>query len=282
MRTMLQPHAGIVTTSTSAILAHWKCDELSGNLIDSVGSYDLTASGSPSSAEGLFQTPGTPITVVADGLLGWYDAGDASSYPGSGSTWSDLSGNVRNIALSGSPAFTSDNGGGLVFTGTEYGETTLPNFNTLTGCTIMCIWKADTIAASFSGNPINYGDNLGLRQRYDGALDIYNRGGSFGAATITNHAASVETIYNFCATLSSTDLDLYENGVNTGAAHSGTPTFAGSTTVFRIGRFFHLGSFSEYFLGTVYVALVYSRALTPAEVAQNHNYYAARFGLSAV
>ena len=46
------------------------------------------------------------------------DAGDTSSYSGSGTTWSDLSGNSNNFTLS-SCAFDSGNGGSIDFDGTN-------------------------------------------------------------------------------------------------------------------------------------------------------------------
>jgi len=56
MRHLLQPHVGARPDSTSAI-AHWKLDEASGNAVDALAGYDLTANGSPGLAASLFATP---------------------------------------------------------------------------------------------------------------------------------------------------------------------------------------------------------------------------------
>lgn len=40
----------------------------------------------------------------------WLDAGNATSYPGSGTTWYDLSGNSNNLFLSGSPTYDATTG----------------------------------------------------------------------------------------------------------------------------------------------------------------------------
>jgi hypothetical protein len=49
----------------------------------------------------------------------YLDAGNASSYPGSGTTWTDLSGNGRNGTLTNGPTYSSANGGSIVFDGTD-------------------------------------------------------------------------------------------------------------------------------------------------------------------
>jgi len=45
--------------------------------------------------------------IVTDGLVLHLDAGDSASYPGSGTTWTDLSGNGRNFTWNSTPSFTS-------------------------------------------------------------------------------------------------------------------------------------------------------------------------------
>ena len=53
-------------------------------------------------------------SVPAPVLLLSLDAGDTDSYPGSGTTWTDLIGG-KIFTLSGSPTYSSDNGGYLNF-----------------------------------------------------------------------------------------------------------------------------------------------------------------------
>ena len=64
-------------------------------------------------------TIGYGPTVVTDGLVLALDAADRNSYPGSGTTWTDLSGNGNNGTLDNSVTYTSNNGGGLSFDGTD-------------------------------------------------------------------------------------------------------------------------------------------------------------------
>jgi hypothetical protein len=53
----------------------------------------------------------------SNGALLYLDAGQSASYPGSGTTWTDLSGNGRNGTLTSGPAYTSADGGSIVFDG---------------------------------------------------------------------------------------------------------------------------------------------------------------------
>jgi hypothetical protein len=55
--------------------------------------------------------------IVTDGLVLCLDAGNSKSYPGSGTTWTDLSGNGNNGTLTNGPTYSSDNGGSIVFDG---------------------------------------------------------------------------------------------------------------------------------------------------------------------
>ena len=60
-----------------------------------------------------------PTSIVSDSLVLCYDAADTFSYPGSGTTWTDLSGNGLNGTLTNGPTFDSGNGGSLVFDGSD-------------------------------------------------------------------------------------------------------------------------------------------------------------------
>ena len=48
--------------------------------------------------------------IVKNGLVFWVDANDKTSYPGTGTTWYDISGNNINFQMTGSPSFISQGG----------------------------------------------------------------------------------------------------------------------------------------------------------------------------
>ena len=57
--------------------------------------------------------------IVEDGLVLSLDAANTKSYPGSGTVWSDLSGNSNNGTLTNGPTFDSGNKGSIVFDGID-------------------------------------------------------------------------------------------------------------------------------------------------------------------
>ena len=57
--------------------------------------------------------------IVTDGLVFCVDAGDKMSYPGAGTTWTDLSKNRNNGTLINGPTFDSANGGSISLDGSN-------------------------------------------------------------------------------------------------------------------------------------------------------------------
>jgi len=57
--------------------------------------------------------------IVRDNLVLYLDAANTKSYPGSGTTWTDISGKGHNGTLINGPTFSSDNMGGIVFDGSN-------------------------------------------------------------------------------------------------------------------------------------------------------------------
>ena len=57
--------------------------------------------------------------TVTNGLVLSLDAANTKSYPKSGTTWTDLSGNSNNGTLTNGPTFSAVNGGCIVFDGVD-------------------------------------------------------------------------------------------------------------------------------------------------------------------
>jgi hypothetical protein len=55
--------------------------------------------------------------IITDGLVLLLDAANSKSYPGTGTTWTDLSRSGNNGTLINGPTFNSGNGGSIVFDG---------------------------------------------------------------------------------------------------------------------------------------------------------------------
>jgi hypothetical protein len=86
--------------------------------------------------------------VVRDGLIFYFDAGEPSSYSGSGTTWSDLSGSGNNGTLVNGVSYSNTNGGTLSFDGVnDYVSTT--SLNLQQNFTLE-IWAKMTDASNFA------------------------------------------------------------------------------------------------------------------------------------
>ena len=78
--------------------------------------------------------------IVTDGLVFAVDAANYESYPGSGTTWTDLAGS-NDGTLTNGPTFDSGNGGSIAFDGSDDKVTfsSAPSF--YTNYTIECIFS---------------------------------------------------------------------------------------------------------------------------------------------
>lgn len=77
-----------------------------------------------------------------NGLVLCLDAGNTKSYPGSGTTWTDLSGRGNTGTLTNGPTYSSANGGSIVFDGTNDYVSTNYTQTSVTGYTIDVWFKS--------------------------------------------------------------------------------------------------------------------------------------------
>lgn len=240
--------------------------------------------------------------IVEDGLVMYLDAGSVKSYPGSGTTWTDVSRTGNNATLTNGPTFNSSNLGSIVFDGTDdYGSitdnTSLYFPNTMS---IQMFVKVDTIPPASNGNRmyiITKGDSSNYEWQTSinnfssdfgkwcflnyagtspgGALD----GGSFrGRASNSNAVAGVWTNVAFVVTDVANPNDVYINGVldNGSTLSQNTMYKSDGTSNVRLGT----RNFGEKYLdGNLATVLIYNRALSAAEIAQNYNALKTRFGI---
>jgi hypothetical protein len=213
-----------------------------------------------------------PLDIVTDGLVLHLDAGNPDSYPGNGTTWTDLSGNGNSGNLTNGPTFSSVNGGGIVFDGSNdfvnCGNATSINITGLY-LTISTWIRSRTFKsnAAFIHKEQQYtfafiNDKLSYADSSDWS---YARFGSHGAF-------STNVWYNVVAVKNNTDITLYSN-----ASVVISKTF-GSAISSRTSNL-SIGSYTGTTYSTADIAQVsiYNRALTPAEVQQNYNATKRRF-----
>lgn len=220
--------------------------------------------------------------IVTNGLVLALDAGNIKSYPGTGTTWFDKSGNGYNGTLTNGPTFSSANGGSIVFDGVDdkiVGTAFTPN---ITNKTLQGWCKLSSITQQ-GGGLINLQGAAG--EPFDSVVyNETNQGWGFGSTNFNRTAWSgvKETSTNdwvfICATYANNNYNLYRNGI----LILNTTSFAALTFDFssrvQLGER-HTGGTGVYLAANIAQGSLYNRALSASEVQQNFNALRGRFGI---
>lgn len=223
-------------------------------------------------------------SLITDGLVLLLDAANTRSYPGSGTTWNDLSGNNINGTQVNGPSFVSSNGGYQVYTAAsnQYTNVTENVVNRLTGSiTLEAFIYATSIPSNAGGGgfiiakPAAYYlelKNSGVLRTYFAGLN--SPGYHDGITTL-----SINTWYHTVGVLNLTagTITTYVNGIvdRTVSGLTGSVTAATAYSV-QIGAFSG-GGYS--FDGRIAITRLYNIALTATQVSQNFNALRGRFGI---
>ena len=229
--------------------------------------------------------------LVTNGLVLALDAGDRNSYPGTGTSWTDLSGNGNNGTLTNGPTYSSTNGGSIVFDGSNdyMSVPSLANTSFPQNAGTISIWYN----IQSSGGTVTYADK-GIFDSQDPGRDhiffrnYYNspnnlqiginsiRTSPSGYEAVANYSISVDVFHNIVVTYTAGvggTVQFYIDGVlrTSGAIDSGfRPT----------GQFVGFGNSSLAMQGKGNMMHIYNRAITATEVLQNYNAQKSRFNLT--
>ena len=226
--------------------------------------------------------------VITTDLSLYLSAHDTDSYPGSGSTWTDLSTNANNATLYNSPTFLTDNGGILDFDGVnDYGDdgsTTGTPFGFGSGAFTVEYWvKYDNMTAYHTvldsrRRSSFYTNNLGYSDYIEPSNDTFNVYRNTATIFTSNAALSANTWYHLVLSRTSTatnDTRFYVNNVL-----DKTTTINVSFTdygVYYIGRNIEGSTYAN---GKLAQLRVYKgKGLTAAEVTRNWNAHRRLYGL---
>ena len=207
--------------------------------------------------------------IVTNGLVLCLDAADKKSYPGTGTTWLDRSGNGNNGILTNGPTFSSDNGGSIVVDGVnDYISSVTLSTLSITDLTIQ-VWVYPTNISSYTTVFDTLGRNLslwigttyyGLGGASTGGSPSFNwQNNTWVCITMLKSSNTGQIIKN--------NYDFSDN-VATGSTFTNQLQFgsnpSGGGTPF-VGRY---GSIK-----------LYNRALSQSEIQQNFNATRGRFGI---
>jgi hypothetical protein len=219
-------------------------------------------------------------SIVTTNLSMFLDAGNASSYPGSGTDWTDLSGNSRNGTLTNGPTYTSADGGSIVFDG-------INDF-------VQCTGSITATAATF----VSWIRRNGSQDAYDGIL--YSRSAAATGISFFGTTNKISYTWNDAVNTWSWDSGLtipdltwcmVAVSVTSTAATaylcqssgitSATNTVNHTSTTLddiKIGQ--DDLTASRFFNGRIATAMIYDRALSAGEITQNFNALRGRYGFA--
>jgi hypothetical protein len=217
--------------------------------------------------------------TITNGLVLNLDAGNTTSYPGTGTTWTDLSGNGNNGTLNNSPSYNSTNGGSFLFDGSsEYVSLTTTKLPTGTSDRTVIAFVKTPTSFAFLNHIIHWG-STSTNQAY--GLTLSNgQVNSHTWGVYPGQGATVSTATNYCVaasyTHSSTLHKFWINGVSQGPGISAS--IVTGTADARIGQRI-TGAEGWGPSGQIYQILVYNRSLSNAEILQIFNDQKGRYGL---
>jgi hypothetical protein len=218
----------------------------------------------------------TPLLIL--------DAKNPKSYPGSGTTWYDISGNNNHGTFINQPYWQSTEGGIFIFDGVDDRITTTLRYwgNNVTFSAWVKRVENVTYYNMFMGRYLPYFSFLANAQNF---WSYYTTG--VGQTVLYTRTLNNNTWYNFTYTITSDGttsvMKNYTNGVlDTVGSYNGTSingdggaVFNGSHSNYDPGYYFTVGdgsSFNWYpFRGSIGRVEVYNEALTSQEILDNFN-----------
>jgi len=226
--------------------------------------------------------------IVTDGLVLHLDAANTKSYPGSGTTITDLSNNGRNGSMINGAAHSSASGGRINTDGTDdridivYASTNFINTS--------FTWVLWFIGTPNNNGPMpifGYGSGswprLGIRLDNNGWM--FSQYGTTGTGnrdvrfnTTDANASTNWHCFAVTADYANTTITTYKNGIlaNTSVGWRDSTGNSGNLGLGRAGS----TSWPNAVLnGSVGPFMVYNKALSAIEILQNYNATKGRFGL---
>jgi hypothetical protein len=211
--------------------------------------------------------------IVTNGLVMLVDAGNTKSYPGSGTTWTDISGNGHNITLGSAVTHVNSFGGVLDFPDdlNGYGQNTSLNLSS-SNYTVISFVVISFVRKNVNGDngrTINSYSNNWLLGHHDTTYgDYYAQGWVNDISSPT--ADTTWRMFTGTGDLNSDSFSLYINADHEVTNSGGTAGPNG----------WNLNGYPNQVTDCQIANLIcYNRVLTAAEVQQNFNALRGRFGI---
>ncbi|MDT9547744.1 MAG: LamG domain-containing protein [Chlorobium phaeovibrioides] len=228
--------------------------------------------------------------IVTDGLVLHLDAGDVNSYPGSGTTWYDLSGNGNNGTLVNGVGYEAANNGSMTFDHSNDYCNVMPIHRTVQA-TIEVWFNTSSVSSDTASRQYLYTQQrnppLLAQYTYQERQGVHVAGNlmHFQYFSTDNAVGTVKTLpgsitanrwHHVTATIDGITACIYIDGIASGFLTK--PSKATSVTQGFIGRRGDAQG-NDFLGGKIAIVREYCRALSVQEVKQNFNATRLRYGL---
>ena len=217
--------------------------------------------------------------IITNGLVLSLDAGNTKSYPGSGTTWTDLSTNKKTHTLVNGPVYSSSFGGMISFDSTDdYGITS--DIQEISGTKYTAsIWiRLDSTTSGVDTRFFWHGNyGILIYKATDNIFRFYALTDSGGSAVQPSFGAlSLNTWLNLTGTYDGSYAKVYVNGQYvTQLAQTGNLQAATLPNRFLLGS----GIADFWTKCDIAQVSIYNTTLSAAEIQQNFNALRGRFGI---
>ena len=216
-------------------------------------------------------------SIVTSGLVLCLDAGSPRSYPGSGTIWSSVSGNVATGTLTNGVTYSSTNTGILVFDGIDDRVNVVNSIPSLSNLTIELFLRTSVVDGTQN---IFLDQFFSLRYEISPITNKFNihlgNGSSWAYTTLPSTTTVVaNTWYQTAWTWNGSTAVMYVNGVAENSLSSGA--FSSTTGNITLGQ--HTPDVSYAWAGSMGSVKIYNTALTSDQVLQNFNAQRGRYGI---
>lgn len=222
------------------------------------------------------------LPIVSNGLELYLDAANTRSYPGSGTTWSDLSINARSATLINGPTYSSSNNGFIDFDGVN-DVADAPSFNVPGTSISMFAWfKFNTIQSTEVG--IIRKENmwqLGFNNPSTGRIRILlgTPNGWVEGNDFFISVPVVNTWYYFGFVYNNGTTTVYWNGSLIRTITGITGSIGSNASTIGIGNNSAAAGTRTPAHVSISKVKIYNTSLTAAQVLQNYNAHRRWYGL---
>jgi hypothetical protein len=244
--------------------------------------YELAITTTGSASRVKFDTVGSNVStgIPSSGLVLYYDASNTLSYPGSGTTITDLSGQKRDATFINGPIFISENGGSINFDGIDDYATIAQPLGSLSQATIV-VW------IKRRGNQPAWASVLWDRNSTTGYSGIGFRGDTINQLTFSWNTYRVtgpileDNVWYMAALTRANAYNVTGYTYGPSGLTTGVQTgYNGVDSNFNDLRLGIDGTISgRNFKGYLGIALMYNRALSAVEIDGIYNTTKGRFGV---